>query len=192
MTRIWTLITFSVIALSALADPSPPQIKSVCLSPVRNTCTFYADCLESIYDCGPEGYPLGYGQHFCQKFKSEKSRFTTNGQKWLSNTMLCLQRAMIPEVTSPITTTGVRTCEQLKDAALSKHAKCYVECGLCQLSPMDWWVIVSTVGIKPIISSFEGIGQTVEAASLCVGWFSLVAAGLAMVGSAFLGVRLFV
>jgi len=192
MTRRWKLIAIS-LALSARADPNPPEMKSECLSPGPDTCNFYATCLEPIYHCGPDGYPLGYGQYFCQKFKNETSRFTTHGGQWLSKTMLCLQRVLIPEATSPITASGgVRTCEQLKDAALSKHAKCYVECGLCQLSPVDWWVVVSTVGIRSMFSSFEGIGQVVEAAGLCVGYFSLVAVGLAVLGgSAYLGVHIF-
>jgi len=60
-----------------------------------------------------------------------------------------------------------------------------VECGLCQLSPLDWWVIVSTVGIRPLLS-FEGLGQAVEAASLCVGWYSFFAVLLGM-GLVFVG-----
>src|SRR5271170_6267607 len=176
---MWSLITLSQIALLACADL---KFDSECLSPARNTCTFYTDCLEPIYHCGPNGYPLGYGQYFCQKFSIETSRFSTKGQQWLANTMLCLQRSLIPEtIAAPIATTGGRTCDQLKDVALSKHAGCYVECGLCQLNPLDWWVIVSTVGIKSVISSFEGVGQAVEAASLCVGWYSLLAVFLAMV-----------
>jgi len=51
---------------------------------------------------------------------------------------------------------------------------------------------VSTVGIRSMFSSFEGIGQVVEAAGLCVGYFSLVAVGLAVLGgSAYLGVHIF-
>jgi hypothetical protein len=178
-----SLITLSQIAL--LAQSADPKFNSECLSPARNTCTFYTDCLESLYHCGPDGYPLGYGLHFCQKFSAESPRFSTKGQHWLSNTMLCLQRSLIPEATDPIATTGVRTCKELKDTAFSKHGGCYVECGLCQLSPLDWWVVVSTVGIRPILS-FEGLGQAVEAVSLCVGWYSLLAVLLAM-GFVFVG-----
>ena len=28
-------------------------------------CSFYTDCLEAKFDCGPDGYPIGYGDKYC-------------------------------------------------------------------------------------------------------------------------------
>ena len=102
--------------------------------------------------------------------------------------MLCLQDSLVPEA---MTTSTVLDCDELRQRALSTHAKCYVENGLCSLSPRDWYLIVRTVGIKPIISSLEGFTQTLEAGCLCLGWYTLGAglAGIILFVSIYLGLR---
>jgi hypothetical protein len=191
--RMWRLILLFLLICRASGEEQsafsvPTSELNECFTPIRDNCTFYMLCLEDKYHCGPDGYPLGYGQHFCQKFAAEISSFSPKGRQWISNTMLCLQDSLVPEATT--TTSGVNNCDSLKEVALSKHAKCYVESGLCSLSPFDWLRIVRTVGIKPLVTSFEGFLQAVEAAGLCVGQYTILAgvAGIIFVIGVFIRV----
>ena len=61
-------------------------------------CTFYDKCLEATYNCGPEGYPLGYGLKYCDRFKDSYKEFTPQGRKWVQGTLLCLKEALVPLV----------------------------------------------------------------------------------------------
>ena len=39
-------------------------------------CSFYTDCVEANMPCGPSGYAVGYGYHFCNAFGQYNSQFT--------------------------------------------------------------------------------------------------------------------
>ena len=65
--------------------------------------------------------------------------------------MLCLQTALVPEaVGAP---NAVQGCDALSQFAFSTHAQCYVDSGVCVLSPSDWGVIVNTVGILNLFTT---------------------------------------
>src|SRR5437762_8062672 len=95
------LLFFVSILLPASGRSLQPFSRSVsrgdeCSAPIRDTCTFYLDCLEDgNYDCGTAGYPIGYGQYYCEKFNAAKPLLSPQGQQWVSDTMLCLQTALI-------------------------------------------------------------------------------------------------
>lgn len=40
-------------------------------------CSFYTECVERNMPCGPEGYALGYGYHFCKAFGELSGEFTS-------------------------------------------------------------------------------------------------------------------
>ena len=46
------------------------------------------------------GYPLGYGQNYCNKFTNGRSLFDAQGQQWITDTMQCLQLALVPDTTA--------------------------------------------------------------------------------------------
>jgi hypothetical protein len=147
-----------------------------CSAPIRDSCDFYLQCLEDRnYDCGITGYPLGYGQLYCQKFVSAaKPHLSAAGQTWMSNTMLCLQKALVPEATGA--PNAVNGCDALKDKAFGTHAKCYVDNGLCFLPPTDWLVILRTLGFKTMFASLDAVKATFGASGECA--YSLVTSGL--------------
>src|SRR5262245_22793145 len=96
--RIIFLTVFLPLTLARSLQDVPAGIDSLvrrdqCSSPVRDTCTFYRACLENHYHCGPSGYPIGYGEHYCKAFTAAKPKFDAKGKKWVSDTMFCLQRA---------------------------------------------------------------------------------------------------
>jgi hypothetical protein len=142
-----------------------------CSSPVRDTCTFYPNCLESRYHCGATGYPLGYGLKYCTKFSDERSLLSDKGQQWMINTMMCLQNTLVPDA---ITTASNITCSAIEETAFGSHARCYVDNGLCELGPGDWAAIVKIVGIATLFESKEAFEATVQAAEGCVGFYAWV------------------
>ncbi|KAF8159170.1 hypothetical protein B0H34DRAFT_702365 [Crassisporium funariophilum] len=149
-----------------LAETILPTKPDQCSSPPRGQCQFYADCIETRYTCGPAGYPLGYGLHFCAKFKDAYPKFSLPGQKWMLDTMQCLQSTLIPEATSA--PSSVATCEELSAKAFDSHAECYLSSGLCSLPVSDWMRIVDVVKFGTMISSWDAVKQTVEAAWGCL------------------------
>ncbi|KAG6840629.1 hypothetical protein C0991_005481 [Blastosporella zonata] len=158
-------------AFTIAASPEPHQLNDtdpatcpLCTNPPRGQCNFYADCLESQYHCGPTGYPLGFGEHFCMKFNASRAELSTEGQVWMLNTMECLQQALVPEATS---TAGV-TCDSLRKDAFASHGPCYVQSGLCTLPPSDWVKIVGIVGVKSLFDSKEAFLATLSAAEGCL------------------------
>jgi len=149
--------------LSRQLDATNSLTSSICANPPWDSCAFYADCLESKYNCGPDGYPIGYGQNFCEKFEANRTELSPKGQKWMLNTMLCLQKELIPEATSAA---GV-TCASLEKKAFASHGRCYVESGLCRLSPADWLGIVRIVDFKTLFASKDSLLATLSAGEAC-------------------------
>jgi hypothetical protein len=63
-----------------------------------DNCLFYTQCLDSIYPCGDNGYALGYGAKFCNKFQASKEEFSPEGKLWLSSVTSCLQQELFTNV----------------------------------------------------------------------------------------------
>jgi hypothetical protein len=169
MARLIFIGVLFLVSIVVSSFPSALSRRDECSNPVRDTCSFYADCVESRYDCGPTGYPLNYGQPYCQKFTAAKSQLSEQGKQWVSDTMLCLQTSLVPEALGE--PSAVKTCQALHDKAFASHVGCYVQSGLCQLPPTDWWVIVTTVGFWELFQSWV---QSLETGAECIAfiiWF---------------------
>ncbi|KIM39479.1 hypothetical protein M413DRAFT_52508, partial [Hebeloma cylindrosporum] len=142
-----------------------------CSKPVRGDCSFYEDCLESRYQCGANGYPLGYGKKYCNKFNAAKDKFSPKGQIWMLDTMECLQRVLLPEATGPIQpgANPWRTpCGDLRKKAFDSHAECYIQNGVCTLGVKDWAQILEVVDLKTLFGSWESLNEVFEAAAGCL------------------------
>src|SRR5690606_3587160 len=120
-------------------------------------CDFYTTCLESKYQCGESGYPVGYGAHYCTKFSANKSTFSTKGAKWIDDTMLCLQQTLVPEAT-----TIDSNCGAIRVKAFESHSNCYIENGLCTLPVTDWARILSIVAFEDLIGTWNSLKETLE------------------------------
>ena len=44
-------------------------------------CDFYTQCVEQRFQCGLNGYPLGYGDLYCHRFQQQSSCVTSNVSK---------------------------------------------------------------------------------------------------------------
>ncbi|ORZ08670.1 hypothetical protein BCR42DRAFT_424660 [Absidia repens] len=113
-----------------------------CSSPPPGSCAFYAECLESKYHCGTAGYPIGYGQKFCEVFEREADKFSPSGQEFLWNNMQCLQRSLVAPF---IHNNTLSDCETLKQTALDSHPSCYIESGYCDIPAKDKFLLAKIV-----------------------------------------------
>ncbi|KAF2278738.1 uncharacterized protein EI97DRAFT_484357, partial [Westerdykella ornata] len=138
-----------------------------CSNPAENTCTFYTDCLEKKMQCGSSGYPIDYGLKYCKKFTAARGEFSARGKAWITKTMLCLQRALVPYATGE----QKGTCAKLKEFAFATHPGCYVSSGVCALPPGDWEVIIKTVSIKELFGSVDALKATLQTAGDCVEFY---------------------
>ncbi|KAJ7780464.1 hypothetical protein B0H14DRAFT_3507542 [Mycena olivaceomarginata] len=77
----WRFSFVFTILFLALPFVVTGQNLTKCTTPIRDDCTFYTDCLEAKYQCGADGYPIGYGFHFCTKFAESKSILSTAGKR---------------------------------------------------------------------------------------------------------------
>ena len=91
------------------------------------------------------------------------------GKAWVTNTMLCLQGALVPFGTAGTEST---TCPNLKTFAFGTHPSCYVQSGVCKLPPSDWVVIVGTVSLKELFGSLDALKATFKTAKGCAEFYA--------------------
>ena len=127
-------------------------------------CAFYANCLESRYHCGPDGFPIGYGQYYCQKFSDDRGMFDAQGQQWLIDVMHCLQLALVGDAVD--NTPPSLTCKALEAEAFAAHPGCYIDNGFCALSVGDWATLLEIVGVTTL-SNWDAFKAAVETAADC-------------------------
>ncbi|KAF8894225.1 hypothetical protein CPB84DRAFT_1710821 [Gymnopilus junonius] len=170
----------SVVAAStASASTGTGNATGLCSDPPRGHCEFYRDCLEAKFHCGPDGYPIGYGEKYCEKFQTDQSELSSAGQEWMLNTMQCLQRALVPEEdssTSTSTSGGQQTdkCDDIKQTAFASHAACYIDNGLCTLGVGDWAHIVEIIGIQTLLGSWDAVKEAFETAEGCLDFYAFL------------------
>lgn len=173
--RAVTANDFKLDSLSSLTEADFQKVISVvsanensnsalCSTPVRGQCSFYEDCLETSYQCGVDGYPLGYGKKYCNKFNAAIDKFSQKGQIWMIDTMECLQQALVPEATGPnlneMGKQGRSSCDELRKKAVHSHSKCYVQNGVCTLSMKDWVEIIKVIDLKTLLVGWDVVLET--------------------------------
>lgn len=136
-----------------------------CLDPPRDDCTFYTDCIESAYSCGPRGYPISQGLRYCTRFQSYRARLSPAGQDWMLDTMRCLQEALIPFLYEDRT-----DCRTLEKIAFRSHSDCYLRTGVCRLSFHDMLAVVELIGPGTFLKSWNAFKTSLEVATGCLDW----------------------
>lgn len=155
----------------------PPSTDPACSNPPMDQCAFYANCLESRYQCGPDGYPIGYGQHYCQKFSNNRDLFDARGQQWVIDLIHCLQLALVGDAIDA--TPPALDCQALREQASASHARCYTSTGFCTLSVQDWAAVVEMADMKVLLSSWDVLKATVETLGYCAEFYAyMVGRGL--------------
>lgn len=120
-----------------------PLCQESCQPPLQQSCSFYTNCAEASLHCGPEGYPLRYGDKICNVFLDRLPHFSNpTGQDWVLKVLTCLQEALLPALNEQCEL----TCQQLFDTAFKSHPACYADSGVCFLPLQDLVQIVIAVG----------------------------------------------
>src|SRR5688572_32600927 len=85
--------------------------------------TFYR-CAEATLSCGPDGYLIGYGARYAERFyRHTRPWMSPVGQRWLDATLVCLQVALRERI-------DARTsCDDVRTLAFDSHPECYVDAG---------------------------------------------------------------
>lgn len=134
------------------------------LSLVKHDCSYYIECLEANYHCGPDGYPVGYGNKYCSKFLQFFDDFPPEGKQWVEKTLTCLKGAIQPNIKSSL------TCQNIFDIAFDSHPDCYVQSGFCTalLNNMTSMTkaLIEVYEVKDFLS-FTSMKQVVISAGKC-------------------------
>ena len=140
--------------------------------PSSTSCDFYQTCIDSSVACGTDGYAIGYGGKFCQKFGAEISKFSEKGQKWVSAVRLCLQKKLLESFTGSV----APTCPVILNKGFASHPDCYTKpdgvSSVCDLSCEDWSALLDIVGATFLDTShfstlLKTYGQAVQTAFKC-------------------------
>ena len=87
------LIFFSLISMFLVqAVALPEECSNQWLH--NQDCSWYLNCLEQKYQCGPHGYPQGYGFKYCSKFSQLKSKADPVVVDWIEETTTCLKQSL--------------------------------------------------------------------------------------------------
>lgn len=158
-------------AACGATGPAYPTLES-CKTPLELDCSYYGACLERAIPCGDTGYALGFGEKYCTAFRA--APFSDAGKKWVTGVMRCLQEALVPDVlgagafaTSPASN---ERCQEVFQTAFDSHPSCYTaqENSICFLPPADLATVLSTIGLKEILTLRTG-SQMLSTAGICIG-----------------------
>lgn len=151
----------------AFTSPNPLAARQTICEKPTGVCGFYQFCLENKYRCGQSGYPLGYGEKYCDAFTANRNKFSADrGRAWVDKTMLCLQQRLVPEAT-----VLQSTCSAVKDKAFGVHASCYINGGMCGLYATDWLLIMKTVDIRDLFGKPESWVQILQTTAGCASLY---------------------
>ena len=113
-------------ATSGYAECLDPHV----IAKMPQNCSFYHRCLEAKFHCGPDGYPMGYGYKYCNKFLDSYDYYDDKGKKWIDDTLVCLKEALVKDMENQ----QEETCDQLLNNAFDSHVPCYTDNGFCSLA----------------------------------------------------------
>lgn len=168
----------------SIVNPRPngtfKPLKEHCFrEPQRNTCKFYKECINQRLNCDNKlddlDYAFEYGVEYCNKFmKARKQTKLPKYKKWISDTMLCLQKKFQksfhknPEyegvyiftqcVPRNISFENTHICTHLRKQAFDDHSMCYtrpngsMKGGICNLE----------AGINEQLKAWTNILITIE------------------------------
>lgn len=102
----------------------------------------YYRCLDDwLGGCGEQGYPLGYGARYADRYLDEvRAEVSPAGQAFLDTVSVCLQQEMAAFVAD-----DVPSCDAVWDHGFSSHPDCYVDSGFCEVDLESQLAIAAAV-----------------------------------------------
>uniref|UniRef100_A0A7E4V9R5 ShKT domain-containing protein n=1 Tax=Panagrellus redivivus TaxID=6233 RepID=A0A7E4V9R5_PANRE len=117
--------------------------------------------MESRAKCGKNGYLMGYGAKYCNRFKSNYNNFNTAGKQWVKCTANCLKLRTRTIVNAN------RRCAAIKQKAFESHVGCYTSCGFCRIYRGNITPLYKTYDFKDFFSK-TALAQVVSMARKCL------------------------
>lgn len=152
-----------------------PSLANSACQDLVGTCAYY-ECIEDNHlACGGDGYLLGFGLYYCNKFSDQNFRslkspmrqeiFPVNGNKWRDDVRECLQVQMETYLSD---NQESLTCEGLKDFAFGSHPACYTGTNsFCSLPPES--ILAVGLTLEPQELRDPAVWrQMTETAEICV------------------------
>ncbi len=159
------LLTVALLSSTLIASPCKELVGS---------CEYYQCLEEQVLTCGDEGYAVGYGKKYCEKFSSmqfaphrtrlEEEAFPALGPVWRDRVRSCLMNELegFLEEKAPL------TCQGLRDFAFGSHPDCYTRSpSFCDLSLENATRVGLTIDPATILRA-ESITQIRQTAAICV------------------------
>jgi hypothetical protein len=166
--RFLVIAALALMVFSATISHLQAAVELKCEAPRPRSCSFYIDCIEENFHCGNSGYPVDYGNRYCEIFKDLDTELTEKGRQWRDSTMLCLQETLLEQI---ITSSRPRIgCQQIESWGFGSHAPCYTQEGrsICFLDPIrDLPTIISAIDHEDLINR-RARRQTIDVAKICV------------------------
>lgn len=151
----------SVTAQEVSSDPvtSCPIVDAHAIA--GHEATFYR-CAEQTLSCGPDGYLIGYGTRYAERFyRNTRPWMSPAGKRWLDATLVCLQDRLRERIDSST------TCDDVRTIAFDSHPECYVESGFCGLPLTDWFAVAATIDGRDWLSQ-DALRQVTTTAHACL------------------------
>lgn len=96
--------------------------------------------VEEKFECGEEGYPVGFGYKNCMSFNNAKKygKFNAAGKKFIGCTVDCLIKS-IQNISETVS-----TCDEVKTDAFDSHVECYLKCNFCKICSSNFFALANT------------------------------------------------
>lgn len=140
-------------------------VQDACV-PSSTECSFYNNCLEALFPCGRDGYALDYGLRYCDKLHKNDFLYSPKGKEWISATALCLQEALLDQITNG-KFNDTTTCTEIQNFAVSTHVSCYTNSNksICEIPVTDWATTV--INIKDTLTDPKIWEAMINVAGIC-------------------------
>jgi hypothetical protein len=123
--------------------------------------TFY-QCAEQALHCGPDGYLIGYGTRYAERFyRYTRPWMSPAGKRWIDATLVCLQEKLRERIDAQT------SCDDVRTIAFDSHPECYVESGFCELPVTDWFAVAATIDGRDWLSQ-DALRQVSTTAHACL------------------------
>ncbi|MCA9490657.1 MAG: hypothetical protein KC621_12085 [Myxococcales bacterium] len=122
---MWSILLMACASTEPAPEPCVPATEADIL---ERRGEYYV-CLDArLGGCGEDGYPLGYGAFYAERYLLEVRPLVSEaGQAFLDAVSVCLQQDMAAFATD------ASTCDEVWDHGFSSHPDCYVASGFCEV-----------------------------------------------------------
>ncbi len=138
------------------------------------SCEYYECIDQERLSCGDDGYALGYGKKYCERFSAIDFQenappfsgdfYPAKGNEWRDNVRSCLQVSMEAFFASD----EAKDCSALRTFAFDSHPACYTGApSFCELTPENIVRVGLTIQLNDLFKT-ESQKQIRDTARICV------------------------